>query len=99
MPSLLDSPAIQYGALGLCFVVVLAFVRAFFMMLSQRHEMQHQLFVHHGERERAFAEQFVACIDRNSAALEKVEQSLERIHVQLARNENRPPDAIYLEPL
>ena len=87
MSSILTSPMIQYGALGLAFVVTLAGIRAFFMLMAQRHEQQQSLFEHHTDRERAFTEQFLACIDRNSAALEKVEQGLQRICIQLARVE------------
>jgi len=87
MSSLLQSPMIQYGALGLSFVLTLAFIRAFFTLMAQRHELQRKLLDHHAERERAFTEQFLACVDRNSAALEKVEQSLQRIQIQLARTE------------
>lgn len=87
MPQILDSPMIQYGGLGLAFVLTTAFIRAFFAQAAQRHELQRDIFAHHCERERLFAEQFMACIDRNTAALEKVEQSLQRIQIQLARAE------------
>jgi len=89
VPSFLQSPMVQYGSLGLAFVLTLAFVRAFFLLMAQRHEAQQNIFAHHCAREKAFTEQFLACIDRNSAALEKVEQSLQRIQVELARKEGR----------
>ncbi|NQU43920.1 hypothetical protein HQ520_11595, partial [bacterium] len=76
--SFLENPMVQYGALGLSFVLTAAFIRAFFILMTQRHESQRDLFSHHCAREKAFTEQFVPCIDRNSAALEKVEQSLQR---------------------
>ena len=85
MEAFLDNPLIQYGALGLAFVLNAAGIRAFFALMAQRHEQQQNLFAHHAERERLFAEQLVACVDRNSAALEKVEQGLQRIYLQLAR--------------
>jgi hypothetical protein len=97
MDSVLDSPLIQFGALGLAFVVTLAGIRAFFLLMLQRHEQQQSLFAHHMERERAFAEQFLACIDRNSAALEKVEQGLQRIQIELARTEGVAPEPFFLD--
>jgi hypothetical protein len=98
MTSILTNPMIQYGALGLAFVVTLAGIRAFFMLMVQRHEQQQDLFTHHSERERVFAEQLVACVDRNSAALEKVEQGLQRIYIQLARTELASADSIFIDP-
>jgi hypothetical protein len=95
MPSILTSPMIQYGGLGLAFVVTLAGIRAFFLLLAQRTEQQQGLFAHHAERERSFADQFMACIDRNSAALEKVENGLQRIHIQLARLEGASGEPAY----
>lgn len=83
----LGSPALQYGALGLAFVLALALARAFAVLIAYRERMQERLFEHHCERERALCEQFVACIDRNSAALEKVESGLQRLQVQIARQE------------
>ena len=98
MTSLLNSPLVQCGALGLAFLSVAALTRAFYALQNQRHELQRNLFAHHCERERAFTEQFIACIDRNSAALEKVEQSLQRIQIQLARAEaSAGTDTVYLE--
>jgi hypothetical protein len=97
MTTLLDDPMIQFGALGLAFLLTLAFTRAFFALQNQRHELEQNLFAHHCERERAFTDQFMACIDRNSAALEKVEQSLQRIQIQLARNDAAAGETIYLD--
>lgn len=96
MSSVLTSPMIQYGALGLAFVVTLGGIRAFFMLMVQRQEQEQRMFSHHTDRERAFAEQFLACVDRNSAALEKVEQGLQRICIQLARSEGAG-DALFLD--
>jgi hypothetical protein len=94
MSSLLTSPMVQYGALGLAFTLVLAFIKAFFTLMAQRQSLQESLLNHHGERERAFTEQFMACIDRNSAALEKVEHGLLRIQIQLAQSEGKSADTI-----
>jgi hypothetical protein len=81
----LESPFVQYGGLGLAFLVVIAFVRAFFLLLVQRQKLQEEMLAHHAQREKAFAAQFIACVDRNSAALEKVEQGLQKIRLELAR--------------
>ena len=70
---------------------------ALLMLISQRHETQRNLFTHHCEREKACSEQFMACIDRNTAALEKVEQSLLRIHLELARKDARSGETVYVE--
>jgi len=94
MSPLLTNPMVQYGALGLSFTVVLAFIRGFFTLMAQRQALQEKLLRHHTERERAFTEQFMACIDRNSAALEKVEHGLMRIQIQLAQTEGKSPDTI-----
>lgn len=87
LDTLLKNPLIQYGALGLAFLLAAAMAAAFFRLLTQQREQQAQLFRHHSDRERAFTDQFLACIDRNSAALEKVEQGLQQIRVELARGE------------
>ncbi len=87
---------IQYGAMGLAFVLTLAFMRAFFILLSQRQKMQDDLFTHHNDREKAFTEQFLSCVDRNSAALEKVEQSLQKIRVELARRDSHRGDTLFV---
>jgi uncharacterized membrane protein len=98
MDDILNNPWIQYGGLGLAFFLTTALIRAFFILLAQRDTWQHDLFTHHCERERVVAEQFMACIDRNSAALEKVEQSLQRIQLQLARQEGAASeDTVYVE--
>jgi hypothetical protein len=98
MPTnLLDSPLVQYGSLGLSFLLSLAMVRALLMLITQRHETQRNLFSHHCEREKACSEQLMACIDRNTAALEKVEQSLHRIQLELARKDARSAETVYVE--
>ncbi len=90
MEELLARPVVQYGALGLAAIISGAFVKAFFQLMAQRQAIQEDLLRHHQDRERAFTEQFMACIDRNSAALEKVEQSLTRMQIQLAQAECKP---------
>jgi hypothetical protein len=97
MPPFLNAPWIQYGALGLAFVLTLSFIRAFFTLLNQRHKILEDLLTHHQERERAFTQQFLACVDRNSAALEKVEQNLIRIQIQLAHTPPPAPETYLLE--
>ena len=97
MTTLLSSPMIQYGGLGLAFVLTLAFIRGFFMLMTQRQSIQESLMEQHNARERAFGQQFLACIDRNSAALEKVEQGLHRIEIQLAQNDRCQGDAVFLQ--
>lgn len=97
MPNLLDNPLVQYGSLGLAFLLSLALTRALLQLISQRHETQRGIFSHHCEREKAFTEQFLACVDRNTAALEKVEQSLQRIHLELARRDARGAETVYVE--
>ncbi len=87
MESIIQSPMIQYGSLGLAFVLAMAFIQAFFKLMSRCQQQEREQFQHHRERESAFTDQFLACIDRNSAALEKVEQSLQKIQLQLARSE------------
>lgn len=84
---------VQYGALGLCFILVSALLKAFFSLLQQRQKMQEELFEHHTRREKAFTEQFLATIDRNSAALEKVEYGLTRLQIELARQKG----TVYVE--
>lgn len=86
MQDLLATPIVQYGALGLAGIIAAAFVKAFFQLMAQRQAIQEDLLRHHQDRERAFTEQFIACIDRNSAALEKVEQSLTRMQIQMAQS-------------
>ncbi len=97
MTTFFTNPMIQYGALGLAFVLILAFTRAFFLLMAEHKTIQESLLKHHNERERAFTEQFLACVDRNSAALEKVEQSLQRIHIQLARNESQGNETLLVQ--
>ena len=96
MNDLVNNPMIQYGALGLAFIVVLAFIRAFFTLMTQRQTIQENLLKHHSDREKAFSEQFLACIDRNSAALEKVEQGLQRIQVQIAQTDAKNAGVGYM---
>lgn len=86
--NLLSHPLVQFGALGLAFFLAVALARAVMALLQQRDQAQRDLMSHHTAREKAFSEQFLACVDRNSAALEKVEQGLHRIHLELARREH-----------
>lgn len=97
MPTLFDNPTIQYGALGLAFVLTSAFIRAFFILLRHVQAARNDLQTHHNERERAFTGQFLACVDRNSAALEKVENGLQRILLQMAQNDSHGSDSYVLE--
>jgi len=70
------------GAL-LGFVLVMAFLKAFFSVLNDNRRIHHEVLKHQADQEERFFLGMMDCINKNTSALEQMEASLQELRIQL----------------